>query len=411
MYDTEAPAVLDRLRVLDFSWGAVGPLTVRYLADHGATVVKVESVTKFIERYLPPWLGGEFDVNGAVTSMFWNANKLGLGANLAKPEGRAVIRRLIAEWRPDILVESMVPGTMLKLGLDYEAVAEVVPDIVYLSTSQHGQTGPHAPFGGYGNLAAAMAGFDYLTGWPDRSALPIYGAYTDELNPPLAVAAIVSALLHRRATGRGQYIDLSQREAAVHYFAPAALDFQLTGQVATRAGNDDPHAAPHGVFPCRGEDVWIALAVRSDAEWEALAGVLGRPEWIEDPRFATFLARRRHRDALEAAIAAATATWDVVDLEAALQARGVPAGRVNDGFAMHQDPQLDALGYFRSRPASPGQEYVNQEFMVTLSETPSRYYRSYGGIGWDNVQVLNELARYTDEEIAELIETGAVESS
>lgn len=405
------PAVFSGLRVLDFSWGAVGPLTVRYLADHGAIVVRVESVTKFIERYLPPWLGGDFDVNGSVVSMSWNANKLGLGANLARPDGRAVVRRLIAEWHPDVLVESMVPGTMAKLGLDYAAVSELIPNIIYLSTSQHGQTGPHAPFGGYGNLAAAMAGFDFLTGWPDRSPLPIYGAYTDEVNPPLAVSTIIAALLHRAQTGEGQYIDLSQREAAVHYLAPALLDYQLNGRVATRQGNADPHYAPHGVYPGRNHESWIALAIQSDAEWEALAETLNRPDWIEDSRFATFLARRRNQAALDEELAAATREQAVETLEAALQQRGIAAGRVNNGFDMHADPQLGALGYFQKRPAGPGQEYVHQDFMVRLSETPSVFQRSYVGIGWDNFQILSEFAHYPDEEIAELIADGAVESS
>ena len=221
------------LRVLDMSWVGVGPITMKYLADHGAEVIRVESVSRpDPARSVPPYKDGKPGFNRSQFPANFNTGKYGLGLNMSKPEARELIKRIITTWRPDVLAESFTPRAMRGWGLDYPNVRKLKDDIIYYSTCQQGQTGPHASYGGYGNLAAALAGFYHVTGWPDLEPAGVYGAYTDFVNPPNGVAAVIAALDHRRRTGQGQHLDLSQYECAVHYLAPQLLDYQLTGRVA-----------------------------------------------------------------------------------------------------------------------------------------------------------------------------------
>ena len=220
------------LRVLDMSWVGVGPITMKYLADHGAQVIRVESVSRpDPARSVPPYKDGKPGFNRSQFPANFNTGKYGLGLNMSKPEARDLIRRIITTWQPDVLAESFTPRAMRGWGLDYPNVRKLKDDIIYYSTCQQGQTGPHASYGGYGNLAAALAGFYHVTGWPDLEPAGVYGAYTDFVNPPNGVAAVIAALDHRRRTGQGQHLDLSQYECAVHYLAP-----QTSGLPVDRPG-------------------------------------------------------------------------------------------------------------------------------------------------------------------------------
>lgn len=396
------------LKVADFSWVGVGPITTKYLADHGATVVKVESATRpdFL-RVLPPFKGRQPGLNRSQFFANYNTNKLSLALNLNHPQGREVAWRLI-RWA-DVVAESFTPGTMRAWGLDYEAVARVRPDIIMISTCQQGQTGPHARFAGFGQLASALGGYYELTGWPDREPAGPYGAYTDFICPPFALAALVAALDYRRRTGRGQYLDLSQFECGLQFLGPALLDYAVNGRVATRMGNRDPQACPHGAFPCAGDDRWIAVAVTTDREWEGLCRVLGHPEWVEDPRFWTFLDRRRHEDLLESLVAAATRAWDAYELMAALQAAGVPAGVVQRCSDLHRDPQLAHRGHWVTLEHNEMGPTVYDGIPFKLSASPGRLERAAPCLGEHTELVLRELLGYADEEIAELVMAGALE--
>ena len=239
------------LRVLDMSWVGVGPITMKYLADHGAQVIPRgvgQPARSGAQR--PAVQGREARLQPEPVPANFNTGKYGLGLNMSKPEARELIRRIVTTWRPDVLAESFTPRAMRGWELDYPNVRKLKDDIIYYSTCQQGQTGPHASYGGYGNLAAALAGFYHVTGWPDLEPAGVYGAYTDFVNPPNGVAAVIAALDHRRRTGQGQHLDLSQYECAVHYLAPQLLDYQLTGRVAGRDGNRDPQYAPHNVYAC-----------------------------------------------------------------------------------------------------------------------------------------------------------------
>ena len=274
---TKTNRPLEGLKVLDFSWVAAAPLSTKILAYWGAEVVRIESVTR--PCLLRGALGHRDDVPDQENAIGWhavNANKLSLAINLSKPEAKQVVLDL-ANWA-DVVVESFTPGTLESMGFGYEALKEINPGIIVLSSCVFGQTGPMKNFAGFGNLAAAVAGFYDITGWPDRGAAGPYMAYTDYTSPRFTTAALLAALDYRRRTGKGQYLDFSQAEAATHYLTPGILEYQKTGQMPTRAGNADTEMVPHSVYPCVGEDQWCAIVCENDDQWKSLCVEMRRDD-------------------------------------------------------------------------------------------------------------------------------------
>ncbi len=304
-------------------------------------------------------------------------------------------------------------------GLDYASVVEIRPDVIYFSTCQQGQTGPRAHYAGFGQLAASLSGFYHLTGWPDRGPAGPYGAYSDFVNPPNAVAAIVAALEHRRRTGKGQHLDLSQYECAIQFLAPAVLDHTVNGRVAQRRGNDDDAHAPHGVYPCRQETrsltgpgpSWCAIAVTNEAEWEALCRVMGNPLWTADRRYATFDARRENSAEVDRLLGAWTSQYPAQELMRTLQAAGVPAGAVQSQADLWDDPQLKHRNFFQwlDHAECGPMPYDGLQFL--LSRTPGRLRMPHALVGEHNEQVLKEFVGLSDNEVAELIAEGVLEFS
>ena len=339
------PAPFAGLTVVDFTWAAAGPLATRYLASFGAEVIRIESARhRDPLRNLAPWKDG---IPGLDRSHLWtnyNAGKLGITLNLDTAEGRSLARRLIR--RADAVAEAFTPGVMARWGLDYATLSVDQPDLVMLSTCQQGQTGPHAGYPGYGTLMAGLAGFYGVTGWPDREPGMIYGAYTDFVASSLGAIALLAALDHRRRTGRGQWIDLSQLEAGLQFLGPALLEETVNGRAWGRRGNHDPEACPHGTYPCAGEERWVALAVTSDAEWRALTELIGGPTWVFDAGLRTIEGRRARLGEIEAAISAWSRGRSAEAAACLLQERGVPAGEVLSCADLHQDPQLAHAGFF-----------------------------------------------------------------
>ena len=291
------------LKVLDFTWVGVGPITTKHLADFGADVIRIESVSRpDVLRNAAPFKDGVAGINRSQFPASYNTSKRGLGLNLASPEGRQLIKKIIVEWKPDVIAESFTPRVMRGWGLGYSDVREMLPDVVYFSTCQQGQTGPHSSYAGFGQLAGSLAGFYYVTGWPDRDPAGPYGAYSDFINPPNAAAAIVAALEFRRRTGKGQHLDLSQYECATHYLAPFIMDHTTNGATLERRGNEDDRHAPHNVYRCADMErvytgvgpSWIAIAIADDAQWRLLCTIMARTDWIEDERFSTLDSRRKH---------------------------------------------------------------------------------------------------------------------
>ncbi len=410
----------DGIRILDFTWVGVGPITTKHLADYGADVIRVESASRpDVLRGGAPFKDATPGINRSQFSANYNTSKRGLGVNLALPEGRGLIRRLIREWKPDIVAESFTPRVMTGWGLGYADVREMAPGIIYFSTCQQGQTGPHSSYAGFGQLAGALAGFYHITGWHDREPAGPYGAYSDFINPPNAAAAIVAALEYRRRTGRGQHIDLSQYECAAQYIAPAIMDFTANGRVLNRRGNDDDVAAPHGVYRCADRErrytglgeQWIAIAVSSNREWRALCRVMGDANLAGDARLASPDGRRAHSAEIDAAIGAWTRSRDARELMIELQNAGVPAGVAQSQADLWEDPQLAHRGFFQWLDHAECGPMPYDGLAAELSLTPGALRMPQALIGQHSAEILGETLGMSDDEIADLAATGALEFS
>jgi crotonobetainyl-CoA:carnitine CoA-transferase CaiB-like acyl-CoA transferase len=339
---------LDGVKVVEFGGYAAGPHIGKLLANFGAKVVHVESKDRpdgFRLQY-PPFAGNRPGLNRGGCFSFFNDSKYGVTIELKKPEGVDLARRLIG-WS-DLVVENMRPGVMERLGLGYGALAEIHPRLVMLSTCNMGQTGPRADTPGFGSQLSALAGFCGMTGFPDGPPMLLYGPYIDYIASTLGASAVLAALIRSRRSGKGSYIDLSQYEAGLMFMGGALQDHFATGHVPDRRGNDDPEAAPHGAFPCR-DNEWVALSCWSDADFAALAGVMGNPKLAKEANFATAASRRAHKQPLEARIAAWTREQTADAAAQKLQAAGIAAYPVVSMAGLFSDPQLAARRHFRAR--------------------------------------------------------------
>ncbi|MFC1926151.1 CaiB/BaiF CoA transferase family protein [Chloroflexota bacterium] len=400
--------VLDGVKILDLSWSLAGPMTITYLADFGATVVHVESKTRpDVIRRSGPYVNNEPHPDKSGIFLEYNRSKYGMTLDLNKPAGLEVARRLVA-WA-DIFAESFVPGVISRWGLDYESVKKIKPDIIYLSSSPQGQTGPEAKQRAFGYHLSSLSGFNELTGWPDRAPSGIYTAYTDVIAPKLQAAAIMAALDYRRRTGIGCYIDSSQVEGGSHFLAPLFLDYAANGNSATRTGNRSDYAAPHGAYPCKSEERWITIAVFNSQEWTALCEVMGSPDLAEDHRFSTLLARKQHEDELDAIINKWTGQHTAEKLMEELQGIGVAAGVVQTYEDLFNDPQLNHRGHYVNLEHSSAGRYACDGIPVKLSKTPGGPRFAAPCYGEHNEYVLKEILAYSDEEIADLVSGGALE--
>lgn len=400
-------AALADVKVLDLMWAIAGPAATRVLADYGATVIRVESTTRTdICRTVAPFHELPPHAESAVLFHNMNAGKRMITLDLATPAGREVLLDLV-RWA-DVVTEAYSAGTMKAMGLDYDALRAVNPALVMLSTCLMGQTGPLATYAGFGNLAHSITGFGALCGWPDRTPAGPFGAYTDYVAPRFTVAVLLAALDHRRRTGEGQHIDLAQAEASIHFLAPAILDYTVNGRVATACGNADPDAAPHGVYPAAGDDRWIAIAVRNDAELAALARVLGDDGLARDPRFADAPARHAHADLLDERVAAATRTRDAYEIEAALQDAGVAAAVVATSDDLCRDPQLAHREHVRDLSHPEYGTTPVEGPRARLSRTPGIVTGAAPTLGRDNQEVLATVLGYDEDRITEIVVAGAL---
>ena len=400
------------LKVADFSWVGVGPIVARHLADFGATVVRVETSTRpDTLRLAPPFRDGQPGINRSTFGAVYNTNKLGLALNLRQPQAREVALRLV-RWA-DIVTDSMTPGSLEHLGLGYEDLRRVKPDIIMYRTTQQGQTGPYRSFGGYGQHGAAMGGFHALTGWPDRPPAGIFGAYTDFVAPWFLFTALVAALDYRDRTGEGQLLDQSQVESALQLLGPQLLDYFATpgSAGAFRAGNDDPEIFPHGAYPCSPPegDRWLAVAVRDDADWAALCRLIGREEWAEDEAYRGSERRRARAAAIEAAISAWTQERTPHEAMAALQAAGVPAGAVQTCEELFSDPQLAHRGHWWTLDHAVIGPHAYDAPAWKLSRTPARGLRAGPTLGQHSFEVCRDILGLSEDEIAELSAEGVFE--
>jgi crotonobetainyl-CoA:carnitine CoA-transferase CaiB-like acyl-CoA transferase len=387
---------LEGLKVLDLMWVMAGPAGSRLLADYGATVVRVESANRVdTARTLQPFVndGTDFEGSGLFNNM--NAGKLGLALDMTKPGAKDVIHDLV-RWA-DVVLESFSPRAMKGWGLGFDALREIKPDLIMLSSCLMGQTGPYSTLAGFGTMAAAISGFFNIVGWPDRAPCGPFGAYTDYVSPRLLTTSLMAAIEHRRQTGEGQYIDLSQAEASLHLLAPALLDSQINGRNFERRGNDDDVFAPHGVYRCAGQDEWVAVAVTSDSEWQALCGVLGSTLGGLDA--AERLARRRELDEVVGAWAAERTPGECQEV---LQAAGVPSHQVQNTVECFEDPQLVHRRHFREVEHGTLGTFWVEGTRFQLSRTPAVITQAGPATGQHTVEVLTEVLGYDGDRIGDL---------
>lgn len=406
----DAPKPFDGLKVADLSWVGVGPISMRYFADYGATVVRVESETRpdYLRRS-SPFRDGQPGLNRSAFFANYNAGKYGATLNLKHPRARGVAERFI-HWA-DVVAESFTAGAMERLGLGYEHARRINPSVIYLSSTNQGQTGPYRAQPGFGTQLVSLAGFTQIIGWPDRDPAGTYGAYTDFINPRFAVAAVAAALDYRRRTGDGLAIDLSQLEGGLQFLAPLVLDYTVNGRIAGRRGNKHRSAAPHNAYPCQGDPPkadWCVITVFTDSQWQALCRVMGNPPWTADPKFGTLLGRKRHEEGLDALVSEWTRTLPAHEVMQRLQAAGVPAGVVASAADLFDDPQLANRGHFALRQHAEIGPHHYDSFAFRLSKTPGSPAGPGPVLGQHNEIVYREFLGYSDEEFVDLVADGVL---
>jgi benzylsuccinate CoA-transferase BbsF subunit len=400
--------VFQGLKVLDFSWVIASPWTVKYLADHGAMIIHVESIHHpDLIRMGPPFKDGKPGVDSSVYWVNYHCNAYGLSLNMNHPRAREIMTKLVS-WA-DVIVENFAPGVMQRWGLSYEEVRQIKPDIIMLSSSQSGQTGPLATMPGTGVQLTAYSGFNHLTGWKDREPSVLYGGFTDCPAARFGTVILVAALLYRRRTGKGMYIDLSQYEAGLHLLAPVLMDYQVNGKIAMRKGNRHQFAAPHGVYSCRGDDSWCAVAVFTDEQWEGLCRSMGDPEWSKEIRFSTFSKRKENEDELDHLISEWTATLTAKEVMFMLQEARVPAGVVQKGEDLYNDPQLKQRGYFWEVDHRVAGKHLLESQAFQLPKAPRKLRMPSPCMGEHTEYVCHDVLKLSDEEFVELLVDGVFE--
>ncbi len=393
------------LAVVDLAWVVAGPAIGRTLADYGATVVRVESSRRIdAARLIGPHRDGRADPQHCALYDTYNAGKLGIALDLASEAGRGVVRDL-ARWA-DVLVESFAPGQLTRWGLAPDALRAANPRLIGVSTSLMGQTGPMRSFAGFGNLGAAIAGYQGLAGREGELPVGPFGPYTDFVAPRFALVALLAALDHRRRGGEGCWLDISQAEAGIQFLGAAVAHGAATGENARAAGNRDPQFAPHAVYRCAGPDEWVAVVARSDREWARLAALVGGEALA--PGWSTLAARKADEARLDGILEAWTQGRRADEVERALQAIGVPAHKVATSADLVADPQLAARGHFVRMPHPLGGESVFDASRYRLSATPAAYERVAPHFGRDTRAVLSGLLGYDDERIAALQAQGVL---
>ena len=393
-------------------------MTAGYLASYGATVVKIESSKRpDVLRLNPPFKDGRPGLNNSHFYGDFNAGKLGVGLDLTDERGREIAWRAL-EWA-DVVLESFTPKALAAWEMDYEHIRRRNPSVVMLSTCMQGQTGPRRLYRGFGNLMAGLAGFYELTGWPDRGPAMIYGAYTDFVSQRFAATSLLAALDHRRRTGEGQHVDLSQLEASLQLLGAELLAYELDGRVATRTGNRDRDLVPNGVFPCRpeperierypdggaGAEGWVAISCADDGQWAALAARAGLPD---DRRWCTADGRRADEDRIEALIGAWTADRRASEIVALLQPH-VACAPVLGVPELHDDPQVVHRGYWvpQDHPVYGPVPYSGMQ--AILSRTPGTVPGPAPCLGQDTWYVLESILGVDGDTIGLLLADNVLE--
>jgi benzylsuccinate CoA-transferase BbsF subunit len=400
---------LKGIRFADFTWAGAGPFSTKIFSDFGAEVLKIEGKSRPDPvRVGGPFRDGIFGINRSGYFASRNTGKKSVAINLKNLESRETIYDIIRQ--SDVVSNNFGPGAMERLGLGYEDVKAIKPDIIYLAMPMYGENGPLANLLGVGMTISAVTGLMWQTGYEGEGPLGPGTHFPDHAaNPYHAAFAVMAALRYRRATGKGMKIDLSQVESTLNCMGLLFVEHAVTGVERERLGNRSPHHAPHNMFRCAGEDDWCAIAVTNDVQWQALCAVLGDRTLAADPALATAEGRLAQVERIEKAVGAWTATRDATAVMMELQAKGVPAGVVaSSRYLMDEDQQLKHRGYWQAidHPEIGESRFTSPPFLldgerVDLKRPPL--------IGEHTESVLTDILGYTPERVRELHAEGVLE--
>jgi benzylsuccinate CoA-transferase BbsF subunit len=382
---------LTGIRVLDFTWVVAGPVATRILADQGAEVIK-------IERRDSLDLGTRR--SGFTGNLF--RGKQSTVINMADPRGIEIAQKLVAV--SDVVIDNFSARVMRNWGMDYESIKKIKPDIIAVSMSGFGHTGPHKDYVSYGPTLQALSGYTLLMRHAGKEPAGWGYSYADMSGGYSGALAVLMALWHRRRTGEGQFIDMSQFETISSVVGPSLLNISANNATIAPFGNrsQEAPAAPHGIYRCAGDDRWCAITVFTEDEWQAFCKVLGSPAWTQDPRFTTLARRLENQDVLDRHVEAWTSQYTAEDIMTQLQQVGVPAGVVANGEDLDRDPQLRARGYWATVNSSEEGEAIVDGTPIKLSATPGGVAAPGPLLGEQTDSVLERLLGYSEEQLTQL---------
>ena len=408
---------LRNYRVLDLSRIWAGPYCTKLMADLGAEVIKMESLSVYDSHRGPvsPARGIASYPDSEPGEEPWNRNgwfnclhmsKYGITLELTSDKGRQAFERLVSI--SDVLIENFRQGSLERLGYDYEALRKHRPDLIYVSMPAFGNTGPWKGYLGYGIGQEQLSGMAHLTGYPGDGPMKSGINHGDPITGSHAAGVLLAALRRRRRTGKGMYIDVSQQESAVAFMGPELLAYQMTGEEPERIGNRSRWYAPCNTYPCAAEDRWITIAATSDSEWRSLVSAMDAAPLADDVRFATAEARMAHQEELDAIIAGWTSDQDAFALAERLQAMGVPAGPVLRGPDLLDDKHYAQRGTFVNvdHPQVGPKQYPGIPWK--MSRTPGEVRWPSPTLGQHNREILGGLLGLTGDEINALESDGVI---
>ncbi len=403
------------LKVIDMTWSGAGAFIINLLGHYGAFVIRVESArqpdpVRRVYTYTDATRDSPHPLDrSAVFAFTHSAPKYDMTLDLKNPAAKELFKKLVA-WA-DLLGESFPTGVMERFGFGYEELKKIKPDIIMIRSCGYGHTGPLAHQAGFGMTLAAYSMMYSVAGWPDRPSVPVSSYYSDQLAPLYSMLAMVAALDNRRRTGKGQCIDQSQIESTLNYLGPVVLDYSANNRELSLTGNQCSYAAPHGVYRCKNNngERWVAIAVFTDQEWQALCWVAGPLPWTQDPRFATISGRIQYRDELDKLVESWTIDYSPEQVMSILQAAGVGAGVVANAQDIVEDVQLKYYNFFRKvEHPYMGQLTYAHPAPLKLSEAES-LVGPPPVLGAQNEYVCRQILGLSQEEYAQLVQAKVFE--
>jgi crotonobetainyl-CoA:carnitine CoA-transferase CaiB-like acyl-CoA transferase len=401
------PGPLSGIRVADFTWVWAGPTCTMQLAHMGAEVIRMETTGRICTlRMLPPWQGGAPNPNRSGYFNQYNQGKRGILLNIADAEGAAIAKKLVA--MSDVAVENFAAGVMKKLGLDYEELVKVRPELIMMSMSGYGQYGPESAYVSYGPAQVPMSGLSQLTGYQGMQPMHVGMSYGDPNAGLHAAFAVIAALFHRERTGRGQYIDMSQWESSMCVIGEAFMHHVMNGEQPERKGNRSDRMSPQGQFMAAGDDAWVSIVCTDDADWGKLCEVMGKPDLAADPRFRTLADRKANEDELEMLIMEWTLQHDPFEATEMLQAAGIAAYPPLSNKQVLSNEHMEGHGFFVEKEHLEVGALRHAGIPWRMSETPCEVRSAAPVLGQDNEYVFGELLGFSSGQIADLASRGVI---